>query len=230
MKKIIILIAAVMSLGVAYWLISPVFIDRYAVDDSTADIDAAIANALDGTYKDEDIVMTENLKEQLGEEVMPDFLEEMKKIGDVFSDEPAFVEMEHMIRKEETQEGGVEAKEGLPVQETGPALLKSGMFVAVAHDGSGRAHVVDLGGDKGTVLRIEDLDILNGPDLRVVLSSNTGVQSSDELGDYVELGKLRGNKGSQNYALPAGLDIASVKSVIIYCKPFHVVFNTADLY
>ncbi|MDH3600540.1 MAG: DM13 domain-containing protein [Candidatus Tectomicrobia bacterium] len=47
--------------------------------------------------------------------------------------------------------------------------------------------------------------------------------------DYMDLGSLKGNIGSQNYPIPAETDIVPFKSVVIYCMPFHVVFSTATL-
>ena len=40
---------------------------------------------------------------------------------------------------------------------------------------------------------------------------------------------LKGNIGSQNYELPADLDLARFRSVVIYCKRFSTVFSTAEL-
>ena len=46
---------------------------------------------------------------------------------------------------------------------------------------------------------------------------------------YVELGKLKGNAGNQNYPIEAGVDVGALNSVVIYCKPFRVVFSVAEL-
>ena len=35
--------------------------------------------------------------------------------------------------------------------------------------------------------------------------------------------------GSQNYPIPAGVDVAGLRSVVIYCLPFQVVFSVAVL-
>ncbi|WUJ83086.1 DM13 domain-containing protein [Streptomyces sp. NBC_00377] len=48
-------------------------------------------------------------------------------------------------------------------------------------------------------------------------------------GKYVSLGKLKGNKGSQNYALPSDVDWSSYSSVSIWCDRFDVSFGAADL-
>ena len=75
------------------------------------------------------------------------------------------------------------------------------------------------------VLRIEDLDTSNGPDVKVVLSPDP-----DGYADgAVSLGTLKGNKGSQNYEIPDGVDLASFRSVVIWCKRFTVDFGVAPL-
>ena len=109
-------------------------------------------------------------------------------------------------------------------------LIANGEFESVAHEGSGDVHIFSTGGeDSETIVRFENLDVLNGPDLRVLVSKNTDIKSSGDLGDYVELGELKGNQGNQNYVVPEDININEYRSVIIYCKPFHVVFNSANL-
>ncbi len=123
---------------------------------------------------------------------------------------------------------GKEMKEEAPEVVTVPAPTLSGSFAAVAHKGTGIARLIPQGEMK-YVLRLENLDVDNGPDLRVLLSPNADVRSSGDLGEYLELGKLKGNKGNQNYVVPDGTDVSQYKSAIIYCKPFKVVFNSANL-
>jgi hypothetical protein len=111
-----------------------------------------------------------------------------------------------------------------------PRVLKSGAFRGADsfHTGMGAAKIYELS-DGSRVLRFENFDVVNGPDLRVLLSENENPASSDELGKYTELAKLKGNKGNQNYELPDNYDIGNAGSVVIYCKPFHVVFSVASL-
>lgn len=45
----------------------------------------------------------------------------------------------------------------------------------------------------------------------------------------VELGKLKGNEGNQNYVIPAGTDLSKYKAVSIYCERFNANFGTAPL-
>lgn len=99
------------------------------------------------------------------------------------------------------------------------------------HRGSGTATVYDLGADGGQILRLEDFRVTNGPDLRVLLANAPNPEGHSDLDDagYVELGKLKGNVGSQNYDIPADVSLADVQSVVIYCNPFRVVFSVATL-
>lgn len=99
------------------------------------------------------------------------------------------------------------------------------------HKGSGSATVYDLGSEGGHILRLEDFRVTNGPDLRVLLVNAPNPESHSDLDDagYIELGKLKGNVGSQNYDIPANVSLADVQSVVIYCNPFRVVFSVATL-
>ncbi len=36
--------------------------------------------------------------------------------------------------------------------------------------------------------------------------------------DYVEIGKLKGNQGAQNYDIPAAVDLQKYNAVVIYCE------------
>ena len=98
------------------------------------------------------------------------------------------------------------------------------------HKGSGTATVYQLD-DGSHVLRFEDFRVTNGPDLRVLLSKapDPGDKGEFQQYEYVELDRLKGNIGNQNYVIPTDLDVSQYGSVIIYCKPFHVLFSVAPL-
>ena len=111
--------------------------------------------------------------------------------------------------------------------------LAGGRFVDIdrLHQGSGAATIYQLA-DGTRVLRLENLDVTNGPDLRVLLANHAEPRSRDDLesgSGYIELDGLKGNKGNQNYVIPDDFDIADFNSVVIYCDPFHVVFSYASL-
>lgn len=112
-------------------------------------------------------------------------------------------------------------------------VVSTGSFISHEHGTSGTAKVIRLADGKH-VLRLENLDTSNGPDLRVWLSDQpvkkgTGGWFVFDDGAYVELGKLKGNKGNQNYEIPANADLGKLKSVSIWCKRFHVSFGAAAL-
>jgi hypothetical protein len=46
---------------------------------------------------------------------------------------------------------------------------------------------------------------------------------------FVDLGRLRSFKGSQRYAIPAGIDLGKYPSVVIWCEQFSVLIAPADL-
>jgi hypothetical protein len=96
------------------------------------------------------------------------------------------------------------------------------------HKGEGTATVYRVG--EGAVLRLESFKVTNGPDLYVILTKHAAPRSrADVMQGYLEIGKLKGNIGSQNYTLPREASLAEYRTVVIYCKPFHVVFATAPL-
>jgi hypothetical protein len=110
-------------------------------------------------------------------------------------------------------------------EKTGPTALVSGDFTGADdfHMGSGTATIYRLD-DGSQVLRLEDFEVTNGPDLHVFLIPEDG-----SMDGSVDLGSLKGNIGDQNYEIPAGVDITQFGSVMIYCVPFSVTFATAVL-
>src|SRR5713226_6309542 len=113
---------------------------------------------------------------------------------------------------------------------SGPILKAQGQFANVVHEGRGKAEIFQPP-DGGRILRLEDFQVLNGPDLHVYLTTQekVGPAIGVELQDYVDLGKLKGNQGAQNYPLPATVDLGKVRSAVIWCQPFRVPFIAASL-
>lgn len=105
--------------------------------------------------------------------------------------------------------------------------LATGAFVGVAHGGSGKAAVVELASGK-RVLTFTDLDVANGPDLRVYLVAGR-VDTDADVDDFVDLGALKGNKGTQQYSIPAGTDTKRYATAVIWCRAFTVSFAKAAL-
>ncbi|MFD3807783.1 DM13 domain-containing protein [Streptomyces sp. NPDC058611] len=114
-----------------------------------------------------------------------------------------------------------------------PTTLAGGTFTSHEHATTGKAALIRLP-DGSHTLRLENLDTSDGPDLRVwltdapVLEGVAGWRVFDD-GAHVSLGKLKGNKGDQNYAIPAGVNPADYTSVTIWCDRFDVSFGAAAL-
>lgn len=108
----------------------------------------------------------------------------------------------------------------------GPLALTSGTFVSRAHVGAGKATVVRLPNGK-RALTLTNFRTDNGPDLRVYLVR--GLNSDGKFRDSVDLGALKGNKGNQQYAVPAGINPADYDGVVIWCRAFGVNFTEARL-
>jgi hypothetical protein len=112
-------------------------------------------------------------------------------------------------------------------------VVAGGAFVSHEHATRGNAQVVRLA-DGRHQLVLRDLDTSDGPDLRVwltdreVLPGRDGWHTFDD-GRWVELGKLKGNRGNQVYDIPADADLATVRSVSVWCKRFAVSFGAAAL-
>lgn len=112
--------------------------------------------------------------------------------------------------------------------ETGsPVVLSTGTFISGEHDTSGTALVVALP-DGSLVVRFEDLDTSNGPDLRVVLSTDDASDAWKYDGRHI-LGELKGNIGDQNYTIPPDVDLTRFGSVVVWCERFSVAFGAAPL-
>lgn len=109
-------------------------------------------------------------------------------------------------------------------------LLAEGSFYDIIHVGSGQVLVYQLS-DGSRILRLQDFEVDNGPDLHVYLVPINPVPSSIgvDIADSVDLGKLKGNLGDQNYEIPADLDLSRFQSVVIWCQPFRVPFIAAAL-
>ncbi|MEI7030440.1 DM13 domain-containing protein [Streptomyces pratensis] len=125
-----------------------------------------------------------------------------------------------------------DAASAAPVPEA-PRSLAEGRFISHEHTTKGSVKLVRLA-DGTHTLRLEELDTSNGPDLHVWLTDapvkegRAGWGVFDD-GKYVSLGKLKGNKGAQNYPLPEGVDWSAYSSVSIWCDRFDVSFGAAEL-
>ncbi len=110
--------------------------------------------------------------------------------------------------------------------------LVTGKFHGKVHKTEGRATIYQEADGK-LVLRLTNFKTSNGPDVHVILVATTdAMDDANFLKDNtekLELGKLKGNEGDQNYEIPAGTDLTKFRTVSIYCERFNANFGAAPL-
>lgn len=124
------------------------------------------------------------------------------------------------------------ASEAMPVTGTGagtPAVVVLARgelgFVDSLHNGKGEVQIVRAGTRR--FVRFESVAITNAPDIHIYLSKDTG-------GRYVEantvyIGPLKATNGSFNYEIPASVDTAQYRSVVVWCRAFTTLITWADV-
>lgn len=217
MKKIIGIIVVVVVIGVGWYLAKPLFVSEQ--------VDEELPAAFKVTQEQKKIVLGE--LERKNESGRADQFEmpSEAEVAAMSDEEKEKMEIE-MVEAFADEETVVEE----PMEKIeSPQIVAAGSFKDADnfHKGSGVAKLITS--SFMSLLRFEDFEVTNGPDLRVLLSQHPDPQSSSDLGEYVELGKLKGNVGSQNYEIGGDVDLGKYKSVVIYCKPFQVVFSVASL-
>ena len=113
-----------------------------------------------------------------------------------------------------------------------PEALYTGKLEGKAHQTSGRATIYKSP-DGMQYLRLTDFTTSNGPDVHVILVTTKDAMDDANFlkdnTDKVELGKLKGNEGDQNYEIPAGTDLTKFRTVSVYCERFNANFGAAPL-
>ncbi len=94
------------------------------------------------------------------------------------------------------------------------------------HHGQGRVTV-----HEGLVHLEADFAVGPGPKFHVYLVPEKDVTPSTPVAKamYVDLGRLKAFKGSQNYPVPPGVDLKRYGSVVIWCEHFGVLISPAEL-
>ncbi len=111
------------------------------------------------------------------------------------------------------------------------ALFATGTFIHATpsdpiHWGRGKVTVYER-----AVFLEPDFEVGPGPAYHVYLVPKSGIRSEADMKNvmFVDLGRLRAFKGSQRYAIPAGVNLKDFPSVIIWCERFSVLISPADL-
>ncbi len=130
-----------------------------------------------------------------------------------------------MIMKASAQTNGTTVNDNMATIGEDISTTYAGTFVGVndgIHNAEGMAKVIRLD-DASMILRLENFKATNGPDLYVYLATDKSAS------DFVDLGRLKGNIGNQNYDIPEGTDFSRYDTVLIWCKAFSVLFGSAEL-
>lgn len=90
-----------------------------------------------------------------------------------------------------------------------------------AHPASGTVKIIESGGK--AIVRFENLETIDGPDLHIYLSKDK------EAKEFVDLGEIRATRGNVNYEVPGGVNIEDYTYILAWCKPFGVLFHYANI-
>jgi hypothetical protein len=197
-------IAAVIVIPIAIYTISPLFINTSVDEPLPVSASSEFDKFMNMTEEDR-IQAASNMSQQEKETIMIMAVKENKTAND------------SMFSPSAGQEPDVS-------QNTTTTTL-AGDFVGVndgIHNAEGLAKVITLS-NESAVLRLENFKATNGPDLYVYLATDKSAS------DIVNLGRLKGNIGNQNYLIPAGTDLTKYNTVLIWCRAFSVLFGSAQL-
>lgn len=138
------------------------------------------------------------------------------------------------IADSENKDGADKAEQASASSATGgsatgfePMILQTGEFAGSDdfHFGRGNALIIET--EPGVyTLRFEDFSVRNGPDLYVYLSTDP---SGESVEDSLNLGQLKATDGAFNYEVPSGIDVSTIKSAVVWCRQFSVLFAHAEL-
>ena len=92
-----------------------------------------------------------------------------------------------------------------------------------SHSASGTARVVRLAAGGRRLTLADGFEIDPGPQVRVYLATDEGGET------FRDIGALKGSKGTQQYAIAEGVDLARYDTVVFWCVPFSQSLASAAL-
>ena len=189
-------IIAVIAIVIATYTISPLFINTT--------IDEPLPDTRPNIGFDEFMKLSEDERATIGKDMTQ---EEKDNIMGVFAQENVTINDEMTIPENQTNNmlagNLIDAGDGF-------------------HMASGQVKVLQIP-DGTQILRFENLDVTNGPDLYVYLATDTTAK------DFVSIGRLKGNMGNQNYPIPENIDFEKYNTVLIWCQAFSTLFGSSKL-
>ena len=214
MKNIII---GILVLGVAafgYWTIAPLFITKEVNDELDPEI-AALLEQTESQERESTITQREPEEPIPTRPATPDADGVEREITDA-----DIADVSQQLAPEPEAESV--AIETIEVEETGPSISAPLPIVDTpGHPASGNVRVIQTEDD--TIVRFEDYDGTNGPDLFVYLAKDL------DADEFVDLGRARGNMGNINYTVPDDVDISEYQYVMTWCRAFGVLFDYAEI-
>lgn len=104
------------------------------------------------------------------------------------------------------------------VQPTAPVNV----IGTAGHPASGTVRMIESDGKR--YIRYENFKTINGPDIYVYLAKDLDAK------EFVNIGRVRATEGNINYEIPIEVRVEDYPYVLIWCKTFGVLFNSAKLF
>ncbi|MEC7290026.1 MAG: DM13 domain-containing protein [Pseudomonadota bacterium] len=110
------------------------------------------------------------------------------------------------------------------------AYSTSGEFVRKSKKLKGSWSVVERDG-KSFIVFADDFRAANGPDLKIFLSPKSVADATGKnaVDGSLNIGELKKTKGTQEYEVPAGVDLSQYGSVLVHCEAYSVLWGGGDL-
>lgn len=106
----------------------------------------------------------------------------------------------------------------------------SGDFIKKSKRLKGSWNVVERDG-KTFIVFADDFRAANGPDLKIFLSpkSVSDATGKNAVDGSLNIGELKATKGTQEYEVPAGVNLADYGSVLVHCEAYSVLWGGGNL-
>ena len=106
----------------------------------------------------------------------------------------------------------------------------SGDFVRMSKKLKG-SWTVEQRGEKTFIVFADDFRAANGPDLKIFLSPKSigDATGKNAVDGSLNIGELKKTKGTQEYEVPAGINLADYGSLLVHCEAYSVLWGGGDL-
>ncbi len=211
MKKIIIIALSVCVIAFLWWILSPLFIEKEVQDE----LDPAIVAALENQDREPEETPLDSIAPSPDANIATE--------SEVLIATPEeTISVPENTPAETAEEPEIQTSAPAPAATPGPVVR--GPFSiddTPGHPASGQTRIIETKDE--TLLRFENYDGTNGPDLRVYLATDL------EATSFIDLGKAKGNKGNINYTIPDDVDVDDYAYVMTWCRAFGVLFDYAQI-